>query len=157
MQVGDIASFMSAGHHGGIVLQLPARLSLGYHQAARSVLLMATAGSTLTWACHGLVRRSSSVALNSDRHLPVGRVHAAALFAVGSACQRSRRRGPENMCRSPRALMFFWAIRRLHRPAALPAVLVDWLGASAFFAFICAMHGAFVVIHHCPHHPRRTR
>ena len=41
-------------------------------------------------------------------------------------------------------LMFFWAIGASIGPL-LSAMLVDWLGPVAFFSFICAMHGAFVV------------
>ena len=40
--------------------------------------------------------------------------------------------------------MFFWAIGASVGPL-LSAMLVDWQGPVAFFAFVCAMHGAFVL------------
>ena len=58
--------------------------------------------------------------------------------------------------------MFFWAIGASIGPL-LSAVLVDWFGASAFFSFICAMHGAFVlytlvrIMRGSPDEPERGR
>ncbi|MBU4530062.1 MAG: MFS transporter [Hoeflea sp.] len=138
--VADIASFMSAGIIGGIVLQYP----LGYLSdiiSRRSVLLMATAGSTLT----GLAMvwfAGSSVALNLIGIFLWG-AFTLPLYSLSAAHANDKAEAGEYV-QIASGLMFFWAIGASIGPL-LSAVLVDWLGASAFFAFICAMHGAFVV------------
>ncbi|MDP2732940.1 MAG: MFS transporter, partial [Hoeflea sp.] len=140
MQVADIASFMSAGIVGGIVLQYP----LGYLSdiiSRRSVLLMATSGSTLT----GLFMvwfAGSNVALNLIGIFLWG-AFTLPLYSLSAAHANDQAKAGEYV-QIASGLLFFWAIGASIGPL-LSAVLVDWFGASAFFAFICSMHGAFVI------------
>ena len=157
-QVGDIASFMSAGIIGGIVLQYP----LGYLSdiiSRRSVLLMATTGSTLS----GLFMVSfagSSVALNLAGIFLWG-AFTMPLYSLSAAHANDKAKAGEYV-QIASGLMFFWAIGASIGPL-LSAVLVDWLGSIAFFAFVCSMHGAFVIytivriIRGAPDEPDRGR
>ena len=140
LQVSDIASFMSAGIIGGIMLQYP----LGYLSdkiGRRSVLLMATTGSTLS----GLFMvwfAGSNVALNLAGIFLWG-AFTMPLYSLSAAHANDRAKEGE-FVQIASGLMFFWAIGASIGPL-LSAMLVDWLGPVAFFSFICAMHGAFVV------------
>jgi len=140
LQVSDIASFMSAGIIGGIVLQYP----LGYLSdkiGRRSVLLLATSGSTLC----GLFMvwfAGSNVAYNLVGIFLWG-AFTLPLYSLSAAHANDKANAGEYV-QIASGLMFFWAIGASIGPL-LSAVMVDWLGAVAFFTFICAMHGAFVV------------
>ncbi|OCW56806.1 MFS transporter [Hoeflea olei] len=140
LNVADIASFMSAGIIGGIVLQYP----LGYlsdHISRRSVLLMATSGSTLcglfmvTFAGHSVALNLIGIFLWGAFTLP--------LYSL-SAAHANDKAEPGEYVQIASGLMFFWAIGASIGPL-ISAMLVDWFGAPSFFAFICAMHGAFVL------------
>ncbi|PHR22093.1 MAG: MFS transporter [Hoeflea sp.] len=140
LQVGDIASFMSAGIIGGIVLQYP----LGYLSdiiSRRSVLLMATTGSTLC----GLFMvwfAGSSVALNLIGIFLWG-AFTMPLYSLSAAHANDKAKAGEYV-QIASGLMFFWAIGASIGPL-LSAMLVDWQGPVAFFTFVGAMHGAFVI------------
>jgi MFS family permease len=140
MQVGDIASFMSAGIIGGIVLQYP----LGYLSdiiSRRSVLLMATIGSTLSglfmvWlAGHSLALNLVGIFLWGAFTMP--------LYSLSAAHANDKAKDGEYV-QIASGLMFFWAIGASVGPL-LSAILVDWQGPVAFFTFVCTMHGLFVV------------
>jgi predicted MFS family arabinose efflux permease len=98
LNVSDIASFMSAGIIGGIVLQYP----LGYLSdiiSRRSVLLMATAGSTLT----GLAMvwfAGSNLALNLIGIFLWG-AFTMPLYSLSAAHANDKAKAG-NMCRLPR-------------------------------------------------------
>ncbi|WP_299864606.1 MFS transporter [uncultured Hoeflea sp.] len=140
LQVTDIASFMSAGIIGGIVLQYP----LGYLSdiiSRRSVLLMATTGSTLAglflvWFAGG------DVALNLIGIFLWG-AFTMPLYSLSAAHANDKAKAGE-FVQIASGLMFFWAIGASIGPL-LSAVLVDWFGPVAFFTYACSMHGAFVI------------
>lgn len=140
LQVSDIASFMSAGIIGGIVLQYP----LGYLSDSigrRSVLLLATTGSTLC-GLFMVLFAGSGVALNLIGIFLWG-AFTLPLYSLSAAHANDKAEAGEYV-QIASGLMFFWAIGASIGPL-LSAVLVDWFGASAFFSFICSMHGAFVL------------
>lgn len=140
LQVADIASFMSAGIIGGIVLQYP----LGYLSDSigrRSVLLLATSGSTLC-GLFMVLFAGSGIALNLMGIFLWG-AFTLPLYSLSAAHANDKAEAGEYV-QIASGLMFFWAIGASIGPL-LSAVLVDWLGASAFFSFICSMHGAFVL------------
>ena len=156
--VSDIASFMSAGIIGGIVLQYP----LGYLSDSigrRSVLLLATTGSTLC-GLFMVLFAGSGVALNLIGIFLWG-AFTLPLYSLSAAHANDKAKAGEYV-QIASGLMFFWAIGASIGPL-LSAVLVDWFGASAFFSFICSMHGAFVVytlvriVRGSPDEPERGR
>ncbi|MBU2484536.1 MAG: MFS transporter [Alphaproteobacteria bacterium] len=156
--VSDIASFMSAGIIGGIVLQYP----LGYLSDSigrRSVLLLATTGSTLC-GLFMVLFAGGGVALNLIGIFLWG-AFTLPLYSL-SAAHANDKAEPGEYVQIASGLMFFWAIGASIGPL-LSAVLVDWFGASAFFSFICAMHGAFVlytlvrIMRGSPDEPERGR
>ena len=140
LNVADIASFMSAGIIGGVVLQYP----LGYLSdiiSRRSVLLMSTTGSTvcglfMVWFAGG------SVTLNLVGIFLWG-AFTLPLYSLSAAHANDRAKAGEYV-QIASGLMFFWAIGASIGPL-ISAMLVDWYGPAAFFAFVCAMHGAFVL------------
>jgi len=140
LQVADIASFMSAGIIGGIVLQYP----MGYLSdiiSRRSVLLMATTGSTLC----GLFMvwfAGSNVSLNLIGIFLWG-AFTLPLYSLSAAHANDKAEAGEYV-QIAAGLMFFWAIAASIGPL-LSAMLVDRFGPGAFFTFVCSMHGAFVV------------
>lgn len=158
LNVSDIASFMSAGIIGGIMLQYP----LGYLSdiiSRRSVLLMATAGSTLT----GLAMvwfAGSNLALNLAGIFLWG-AFTMPLYSLSAAHANDKAEAGEYV-QIASGLMFFWAIGASIGPL-LSAILVDWFGAVAFFTYVCAMHGAFVlytivrIVRGAPDEPDRGR
>lgn len=158
LDVSAIASFMSAGIIGGIVLQYP----LGYLSdiiSRRSVLLMATTGSTLS----GLFMvwfAGSDVALNLIGIFLWG-AFTMPLYSLSCAHANDKAESGEYV-QIASGLLFFWAIGASVGPL-LSAVLVDWFGPLAFFAYVCAMHGAFVIytivriIRGAPDEPDRGR
>ena len=156
--VSDIASFMSAGIIGGIVLPYP----LGYLSDSigrRSVLLLATTGSTLC-GLFMVLFAGGGVALNLIGIFLWG-AFTLPLYSL-SAAHANDKAEPGEYVQIASGLMFFWAIGASIGPL-LSAVLVDWFGASAFFSFICAMHGAFVlytlvrIMRGSPDEPERGR
>lgn len=158
LDVSDIASFMSAGIIGGIVLQYP----LGYLSdkiSRRSVLLMATTGSTLT----GLAMvwfAGSNLALNLIGIFLWG-AFTLPLYSLSAAHANDKAEAGDYV-QIASGLLFFWAIGASIGPL-LSAVLVDWFGAVAFFTYVCSMHGAFVVytiiriVRGAPDEPGRQR
>jgi MFS family permease len=158
LDVSDIASFMSAGIIGGIVLQYP----LGYLSdkiGRRSVLLMATTGSTLT----GLAMvwfAGSTLALTLTGIFLWG-AFTMPLYSLSAAHANDKAEAGEYV-QIASGLLFFWAIGASIGPL-LSAILVDWFGAVAFFTYVCTMHGAFVVytiirmVRGAPDEPDRQR
>ena len=99
----------------------------------------------------------SSGGRSSDRHLPVGRVHAGRSIRCRQRIANDQAEAV-NMCKIGLGPDVLLGHRRLHRPPLLSA-RCWWtgLGASAFFACLSAPCMApFVVYTHCPHHPRRN-
>ncbi|MCY0146452.1 MFS transporter [Hoeflea sp. G2-23] len=158
LDVGDIASFMSAGIVGGIVLQYP----LGYLSdiiSRRSVLMMATTGSVLAglfmvwFAGDNVTLTLVGIFLWGAFTMP--------LFSLSCAHANDRAEAGEYV-QIASGLLFFWAIGASVGPL-LAAVMVDWFGPVAFFSFVGAMHGAFLIytivriLRGAPDEPSRSR
>jgi hypothetical protein len=100
----------------------------------------------------GLVRRQQPGA-QPDRDLPVGCVHAAALLAVGGACQRQG--GGRRICADRLGPDVLLGDRRVHRPAALGGS--GGLVRRGRVLHLCLRHAWRVRgLHHRADRPRRS-
>jgi MFS family permease len=138
--VSDIASFMSAGIIGGIVLQYPLGYLSDNHQppvgAADGHGRLDPHRAGMVWFA------GSNLALNLIGIFLWG-AFTLPLYSLSAAHANDKAEAGEYV-QIASGLMFFWAIGASIGPL-LSAVLVDWFGAVAFFTYVCAMHGAFVI------------
>ena len=137
--VAAIASFISAGVIGGIMLQFP----LGYlsdRLNRRIVLLIATGGSSLTGLFIAGVA-GSDPALNLIGIFFWG-AFTMPLYSLSCAHANDRAEAGEYV-QIASGLLFFWAVGASIGPL-VAAMLVGQFGPKVFFAFTCAMHTGFL-------------
>lgn len=140
LDVPAIASFMSAGIIGGIMLQYP----LGYLSDRidrRHVLLIATVGAALA----GLFL--AAVAGNNEFLNLIGiflfGAFALPLYSL-SCAHANDNAAPGEYVQIASGLLFFWAIGASIGPL-FASVLIEYFGPGSFFTFIGCMHATFVL------------
>lgn len=140
MDVNTVASFMSAGIVGGIVLQYP----LGYFSDMvdrRVVLLISAAGGIASSLFLVFVARGD-VPLNLIGIFVFG---AFVLPVYSLACAHANDRAkPGEYVQIAAGMLFFWAISASIGPL-IASMLIDRFGPPSFFAFTGAMHAGFGV------------
>lgn len=138
MDINAVASFMSAGIIGGIVLQYP----LGYFSDMvdrRVVLLIASIG--------GFLSGVFLVSIAGDDFLlnliGIFLFGAFALPVYSLACAHANDRAkPGEYVQIAAGMLFFWAISASIGPL-VASILIDNFGPRAFFSFTSVMHGGF--------------
>ncbi len=138
--IAEVATFISAGVIGGIILQYP----LGWlsdRWDRRYVLLLATSGAVI--AGLGITFfAGDSVPLNLAGVMAFG-AFAMPLYSL-SAAHANDHAVNGNYVQVAAGLMLFYSVGAMAGPLSA-ALLVEVAGPKALFAFISAIHGALFV------------
>lgn len=138
--IADVATFMSAGIVGGIVLQYP----LGWlsdRWDRRRVLMLSTTGAVLS-ALAIVFFADGSLTLNLAGVLAFG-AFAMPLYSL-SAAHANDHAVTGNYVQVAAGLMLFYSIGAMAGPPAA-AWLMDATGPSALFVFIAIVHASLLV------------
>ncbi|MFZ2101659.1 MAG: MFS transporter [Oricola sp.] len=138
--IAEVATFMSAGIVGGIVLQYP----LGWlsdRWDRRHVLMLATAGAVLS-ALAIFFFAGSSLTLNLAGVLTFG-AFAMPLYSL-SAAHANDHAVKGNYVQVAAGLMLFYSVGAMAGPPAA-AWLMEAAGPRALFSFIAAVHASLLL------------
>lgn len=138
--IAEVASFMSAGIVGGIVLQYP----LGWlsdRWDRRHVLMLATSGAVIS-ALAIYFFAGNSLTLNLAGVLAFG-AFAIPLYSL-SAAHANDHAVKGNYVQVAAGLMLFYSVGAMFGPPGA-AWMMELAGSRALFAFIAAVHASMIV------------
>lgn len=140
MDVKSVATFMSAGIVGGIVLQYPLG-HLSDRVDRRYVILLATLGAALSGFFMAFAA-GGNTGLNLIGIFLFG-AFALPLYSL-SCAHANDRAAPGEFVLIAAGMLFFWAVGASIGPL-FSSILIQWFGPAALFRFTTAVHLALAV------------